>query len=276
MCSRKDELGMMPEYLRYLSIIGRSGETIDFHKRRLKDLAEYLKPKSITEATEKDIQEFLNEMSKWHSDNTVCTTLSVLSMFFKWCLKKGYVSENPVLKFSRFASTPSKPRCLSEEEQERLLKAVKDPRDMAIIGLMLFGGLSLSETAALSAEDIRFAGVGVFISAGRGKGRRTVYFEDPLAGILRSWAGINKSKYLFPNLYNLPLGIRGIVFLIMEYGHKANIPDLSSQVLRNTFCRNMLDRGMPVEDVASLAGYASPEFLKRKFGTVSKRTHRRI
>ena len=267
---------MIPEYLQYLSIIGRSGGTIDFHKRQLKDLAEYLKTKSILEATEEDIKEYLNEISKWHSDNTVCTTLSALSMFFKWCLKKGYVSENPVPKFSRFARTLPEPRCLSEEEQERLLEAVKDPRDMAIIGLMLFGGLSLSETAALSAEDIRFAGVGVFISAGRGKGRRTVYFEDPLAGILRCWMGLNKSRYLWPNRYGLPLDRRGIVFLIAEYGRKANIPDLSSQVLRNTFCRNMLDKGMPVEDVASLAGYGRPEFLKRKFRIVPKRTHRRI
>lgn len=267
---------MISEYLQYLTVIGRSGQTIDFHKRRLKDLAQYLEPKSLVEATQEDIKGYLNEISKWYSESTVWTTLSALSMFYKWCLKKGYVSENPVPQFSRFAKTLSEPRCLSEEEQERLLRTVKEPRDMAIIGLMLFGGLGLSEITALSKNDIQLAGEGVFITIGRGKGRRTVYFEDPLAGILRCWMSFNKSQYLWPNRYDLPLDRRGIVFLIAEYGRKANIPDLSSQVLRNTFCKNMLDKGMLVEDVTSLAGYSRPEFVKRKFRVVPKKMRRQL
>ena len=50
---------------------------------------------------------------------------------------------------------------------------------------------------------------------------------------------------------------RSIERVIERYGREANLPELTPHVLRHTFAKNLIDKGMGLEKVAALLGHAS-------------------
>ncbi len=77
------------------------------------------------------------------------------------------------------------PRALSVEEQRLLLRAAEEssPRDRAIIGLLLFTGVRLSEAASLKLADVRMSARKGVVVVRSGKG--DAYREVPLNALVR-------------------------------------------------------------------------------------------
>lgn len=85
----------------------------------------------------------------------------------------------------------SAPRALTVEEQRLLLRAAEESsaRDRAIVGLLLFAGLRLSEAAALQLADVRMSarkGV-VVVRSGKGDAYREVPLNALVRRLLEEW-----------------------------------------------------------------------------------------
>jgi site-specific recombinase XerD len=199
---------------------------------------------------------------------TVNKALSTLSTFFKWGLSTGLLHSN----FARRLRLPEArkgdaPRWLSPEEETRLLEAVRlefSPfqriRNEALIYIMLYAGLRVEEIPQLQIGVMHDDSLDVYDN---GVMTRTVPLNDVTIAKLQHWLQLRQasvkqlhaaSPWLFVTERSGSMQARAIQFVVETYSEKLGLP-LSSQTLRNTYCRRLVEQGERIERIQQLAGH---------------------
>ncbi|MGI9953330.1 tyrosine-type recombinase/integrase [Moorellaceae bacterium AZ2] len=157
------------------------------------------------------------------------------------------------------------PEALERSEVNRLLREVEregDPRDAALIRLMLSCGLRVSEAVSLRLEDVDIGerrGV-ITVRSGKGGKYREVPVPPAARRALREWLAFREKKYpkspwLFPGASDEKHLTPGAAWrVVKKYAWKAKIPDLHPHTLRHTCATNMLRSGANLIEVASVLG----------------------
>ena len=139
------------------------------------------------------------------------------------------------------------------------------PRDAAIIGLGVVGGLRRGEIAALAIGD--YNGTAVIVRKGKGNKRRTVPVATGLAAALADWVSlrgslpgplfhqVDKAGSLRPLRSISPAAIARIV---NKRAAAAGVPAFSPHDMRRTFAGDLLDAGADISTVQKLMGHADP------------------
>lgn len=165
------------------------------------------------------------------------------------------------------------PRALAVDEQRRLLRAAEgaSARDSAIVNVLLYTGLRLSEVAALDVDDVAItARKGkVVVRFGKGDAYREVPANAPLREALGGWLAQRRALFeptdeaaLFLNRAGGRLSSRSIDAVIARLGPQAGL-ELSAHVLRHTFVTNLVRAGHDVVLVAELAGHRRLDTTRR-------------
>lgn len=199
---------------------------------------------------------------------TVNRALISLRLFYKWLVAQGECRDNPAEDIKSVAvNTAPAPKWLNRNQQATLMRAVREgasSRDEAIIGLMLHAGLRVGELCSLSINDIVISPRAGYVKVtGKGNKYREVPLNSTVRKLLTRWLEENKSDVLFPNRYKIPISDRGVFKLLTEYAYKAKLEDVSPHTLRHTFCKNAIDMGIPIDQVAMMAGHSSLDITKR-------------
>lgn len=199
---------------------------------------------------------------------TVNRALVSLKAFFGWLAEKGEISYNPAVDVRpvKVARKPA-PKWLARSEQAALMRAVKakgSTRDEAIIGLMLHAGLRIGELCSLKRKDIEIAPrSGTVRVRGKGNKERSVPLNVTIRKILETWFKENPGDTLWPNRYGKPISVRGVRKLVDGYAYDARLEGVTPHTLRHTFCKNLIDSGVPLDQVAMLAGHESLDVTKQ-------------
>ena len=134
-----------------------SKNTIDSYKRDLKKANVFLK-KDFIRLTKKDIQNYIQSLSKDENSSSVSRNISTLKSFYKFLELNKYTNTNPLTTISNPKARKSLPKVLSEEEVDKLLdinlKTDFDYRNKAMLELMYSSGLRVSELINLTVNDI--------------------------------------------------------------------------------------------------------------------------
>ena len=136
-------------------------------------------------------------------------------------------------------------------------------RNLAIIDLMLYCGLRVSEVAELKIEDIRSNGhTEITIRDGKQGKYATVTLIDRHSKNLRKWLkyrqGLQKkchlgSAYLFVSERSGKFTSRGIQVMVDKYAKLANMDQVNCHRFRHSFCKNLADAGVNIQTIAELA-----------------------
>ena len=166
----------------------------------------------------------------------------------------------------------SAPRALDVEQQRLLLQAAEEStaRDRAIVALLLFTGLRLSEAAALQVADVRISarkGL-VVVRSGKGDAYREVELNALVRAMLDEWVS-ERSKValigetaLFVSRTGRALSSRSIDLAVRRVAARARLV-LSAHVLRHTFVTGLVRAGNDLVLVAELAGHRRFETTRR-------------
>lgn len=94
------------------------------------------------------LKEYLTHLENqdW-SQATRRTKVMIVRSFFTWLKEAGFVATDPAQAVEPPARGDKLPRILTEDEIKRLLTVVQQPRDRAIIMLLLHTGIKLGEIA---------------------------------------------------------------------------------------------------------------------------------
>lgn len=198
---------------------------------------------------------------------TVNRALISLRIFYEWMKKLGKVRDNPVedIKLVKLSAKHA-PRWLDRNQQACLMREVRtgSVRDEAIVGLMLHAGLRVGEVCSLRRGDIiisaRYGKVSV---TGKGNKKREIPLNSTIRKIIKRLLEGNQAEPLFPNRYGRPISTRGVFKMVANYAYQAKLEEVTPHTLRHTFCKNAIDRGIPIDQVAMMAGHSSLDVTKR-------------
>jgi site-specific recombinase XerD len=187
--------------------------------------------------------------------------------FFSFLYRDGYIRNDIASKVVLPFTETTTPHILTQVECDRLREACAgNPRDKAIIEILLETGIKLSELTQLTLNDIdleKTDGGGekqsgfIRVLGNRSKKERMIPLSKRANLAIQNYlkvrekAGIN---ILFLNRFNVPVSDRGVQKMLRKYLKSAGIGNASIHTLRHTFGAYSLARGMSIKAVKELMG----------------------
>ena len=134
-------------------------------------------------------------------------------------------------------------------------------RNYAIVTVLAYGGLRISETLNLKVTDINLVSREILIVNERGDKSRTVFMGEKVKIALQSWLRERKEKgidceFLFPSNRNKRLDRSVVNRLFNTYSAKIG-KDITPHDLRHFFCSNAIEKGMSIHEVANQTGHSN-------------------
>jgi len=196
--------------------------------------------------------------------------IAALRSFFGFLEERGIIRASPARKVVPPARSYHPPRFLTEREYKGLLEAVRhEPRDAAIIELLLQTGLRLSEVARLCVTDVDLptriskepGNVGTVRVLGKGRRERTVTLNWRACKAIKAYLAVRSSgtddAHLFLTKFHQGIGPRSIERLIAKHLQEAGIRGASVHSLRHTFATQSVKRGTKLPVVQAVLGHAN-------------------
>ncbi len=90
--------------------------------------------------------------------------------FAGFCIRRGYGADPDVLAVKAPRQPHREPETYSVEDERRILKAARSPRDRLLIEVLMRTGLRLEEVAHLSVDDVVDGPEGAYLRVRQGKG----------------------------------------------------------------------------------------------------------
>jgi integrase/recombinase XerD len=222
---------------------------------------------------------------------TINKAIAVIKAFFGWAVEAGHMKVNPALKvkMKRVQQTYA-PKWLTDQEQNRLMYALdteknefKQARDKAAILAALYGGLRIEEISELKIDHFDMKIGSITVVDGKGGKYRSLPLHNELKKAIRTWLNFRSqsekaihqdSFYLFVSERSGKMTTRAIAFMMDRYLERCGLLERSEKgeklegqhsfhSLRHTFCKSLVNAGVPIQNVARLAGHDSIQTTMR-------------
>lgn len=256
----------------YLASKNLSRNTRNEYTTDITQLIVFLASKGITEPQKvklNSLEMFLADLDKKGlSGTTRRRKTSSIKSFFGFLESREYIETDISKRLIPPKREHRNPRVLSEAEYQRLQLAVaNEPRDAAIIELLLQTGIRLSELTKLSLRDIELPaktakdenGVGALvIREGKGRKGRVLSLNYKACKALKSWLKVRpqiEDDALFISKFKRPITQGGYQWLVKKYLEEANIKDAHVHTLRHTFGTHMVKNGANLRTVQEMLGH---------------------
>lgn len=279
---------MVSDYISYLKEKGLTNNTIISYTNDLNNFLNDMCVRSDEYVTAVDIHKWVDKMVnssylKPLAISTINRRLNSLRSYYSWATKNDKLEQNPMQEIQdiKLADEDNeKILWLTEDEFENLLhtmrgKPVKSRsvnpeekyrRDRAIIYLLTYAGLRVSELSNLKLTDIDLELKRIRV-VGKGMKVRTIPISNILFAEIQDWlkfrleikkqkTHVAQSPYIFYSQRSSKFTVRGIQTMIESY----SLPKkkLTPHMFRHTFCKWMLRAtNNDIEKVRRLAGHSN-------------------
>jgi len=213
------------------------------------------------------------------SPRSVNRKLTTLKSFYKFLLKEGLVSINPMRKIISPRTSKKLPSFVEKEKMEMLFEKINFGegfpalRNRLILEILYATGMRLSELINLKETDIDFPQSTLKVLGKRNK-ERLIPFSNKFADLLKTYLH-GKKSWLENAEFPKPPGTPDDLWLLVtDSGKKAyprfiyravtkylsqvtTLQKISPHVLRHTFATHLLNNGAELNAVKELLGHAN-------------------
>lgn len=251
---------------------GLSDNSLQSYRHDLLHLSKQLARhgKNLEQAGREDLLAVLaSEVRQGKSPRSVSRYLSAYRQFYRWMLREGIVSEDPVALIESPKTGRGLPKALTEEQVEALLAAPDTGtplgmRDKAMLELMYATGLRVSELVGLELSNVNL-NQGVIRIIGKGRKERLVPIGDEAHTSLRAYLDGARVELLkgvqtnsvFVTARKAAMTRQAFWYMVRRYAAKSGVPQkLSPHMLRHSFATHLLNHGADLRVVQLLLGHS--------------------
>lgn len=247
-------------YLASKKLEGLSQKTIEMYSNRLRIFFDYVRRKP-EEVEQNEIRLFLvqYQQEKKISDRTLDKFRQILNGFFEWLVNEDYITKNPCKNIHEIKWEVIPRKSLTRFQLERLRRACKSKRDLAVVDVLYSTGCRVTELVNMKFSDINEAEKSINI-IGKGKKHNTVYLNTNAQISLSEYLKERKgdSEYIFVTdrkPYDR-LSVRSVQHLIGKLADELEY-EISPHILRHTFATLAVQNGMEITKVQKALGHSS-------------------
>lgn len=255
----KENTELLETFLSAKKIEGCSDKTIHYYQSSIVKLLKGLS-KCIKEICTNDIRRYLAEIQEKNnlSKVTIDNLRRIFSSFFSWLEDEDYIAKSPVRRIHKVRTDTLVKEVLSDENIETLRDSCDEPRDLAMIDLLLSTGVRVGELVKMNRDDIDFQERQCKVF-GKGNKEREVYFNARtkihLQRYLESRTDDNPALFVTLSKPHTRLTISGVEVRLRKMGKVVHIDKVHPHKFRRTLATMAIDRGMPIEQVQKLLGH---------------------
>ena len=261
------------DYLRYER--NYSNYTIEAYSKDLRQFEEYVKMNKdnrfVPEEVDADLVRcwIVSLMDEKISPVSVNRKLSSLKSFFKFLMKQGSISVNPLRLITGPKTKKPLPYFVRDKEMELLLDGdgfdedFEGVRNRLILEMLYDTGIRRSELIGIHDSDVDCETMQIRLTGKRNK-QRLIPFAEGLNDLIQAYTEVrnrevgSESGWFFVRKNGEQLSA-GIVYNIVKK-KLSEIPTLakrSPHVLRHSFATSMLNNGAELNAVKELLGHSS-------------------
>jgi integrase/recombinase XerD len=191
------------------------------------------------------------------SASSILVAVAAIRFLYKVTLKREWNIDDAIPSCRK----PQKlPVVMSQEEVNRFLLAVENPKHRVILTVCYAAGLRVSEAVRLTPEAIDSQRMVIRVEAGKGRKDRYVMLSPKLLDILRAyWRKARPHQWLFPgDLPGQPISTSAVEFVCRQVREQAAITKpVTPHSLRHAFAVHLLESGADVRTIQLLLGHRS-------------------
>ena len=261
------------DYLRYER--NYSNYTIEAYSKDLRQFEEYVKVNKDNRFAPDEVDADLvrcwivSLMDEKISPVSVNRKLSSLKSFFKFLMKQGSISVNPLRLITGPKTKKPLPYFVRDKEMELLLDGdgfdedFEGVRNRLILEMLYDTGIRRSELIGIHDSDVDCETMQIRVTGKRNK-QRLIPFAEGLKNLIQAYTEVrnrevgSESGWFFVRKNGEQLSA-GIVYTIVKK-KLSEIPTLakrSPHVLRHSFATSMLNNGAELNAVKELLGHSS-------------------
>jgi len=168
--------------------------------------------------------------------------------------KGGAISKKDLLRIQAAYASPGE---LTEKDVDAFRQVIlleSGTRDHALVTIMAYAGLRISETLNLGIEDVDLVGRQITVNKGKGNKERVVFIGDKIINAVKEYLKDLKPdcRWLFPGWGDKPLDRSAVNKLCNRYSE-----NVTPHKLRHFYCSNALEKGYSFHEVANQAGHSN-------------------
>lgn len=193
------------------------------------------------------------------SNRSVNSKLAALLCFNEFLVSIGaqtdiVLGKRDYLKVQQQYANPSTVSKQQVEEFRQKILVARGKRDYAIVTLLAYAGLRISEALKLRPEDINLVTREVVIRAGKGDKQRVVFLNDKIVNAVQEYLRERESDctYLFVSRNGGRLDRSAINRVFNDYSD-----NITPHTLRHYFCSSAIEAGYSIAEVANQAGHSN-------------------
>jgi integrase/recombinase XerC len=254
-------------FLDHLSIERRlSSHTITSYSTDLEQFTAFVNPIELQQVQAMDVRKWLISLSDDSIQNrSINRKLATLRTFFKYLLRTGKITENPMASIRMVKTTKKIPHFVRESEMENLVENriiatnFSEARDELILFLLYGTGIRLAELISLQNSQVNLAAKTIRVIGKRNKERMIPIptFLVELLQTYRQFCPFENAHLLLTDkgepLY--PMFVQRLVK--KNLGEYSQLEKLSPHVLRHTYATHLLNRGADLNAIKELLGHAN-------------------
>lgn len=221
----------------------------------------------VLEATPGQIYAYQEHMrSQGLKESTIDNKTAALRAYYRWLVTLDAISADPCAHIRRKPRTPVSRRYLSADDIRRLLDASLTDKNWALIALVTFNSMRITELISCDIENLDKRHDEVRLSFTPYRQDRlpyTVVAPEVLSRLEVSLAG-RKTGPLFLNTKNVRMNRGNVTHIVKEASKRAGFePLVSPQILYYTLLGLAMEHGFSYLSVLKAAGVVHPTNARR-------------
>ncbi|SHR09650.1 tyrosine recombinase XerD subunit [Mycobacteroides abscessus subsp. abscessus] len=255
----------------YLKEEGKSENTIKGYVQSVTGYLQWFEESKGSEFKKlhrENVREYISYLKtvKESKPKTINTKVNALVKFNEFLIESKFQDEmvltkKDYVKVQQQYASLAKVEFKDVEKFRQLILDSGNKRNYAIVSLLAYGGLRISEALNLKMKDFNVVSREILVQDGKGGKSRTVFMNDKVKTALQSWLkererlGI-ENEQMFVSNRNKRLDRTTINKLFNEYSETLG-KVVTPHDLRHFFCSHAIKSGLSIHEVANQAGHSN-------------------